>query len=137
MQKTAKILYGLNSITTIFIGALHTIAHYQDLVTAKIQSLLEHNIIVTGQEASIWNLWQGMSLMMGLLLIIVGLLHLVILNDLDKESYPPVGGSLVMMLMLIFVFYAGLNFFSSWQVVGASVGLILQSICLVLTVRGK
>ena len=137
MQKTAKRLYGFNSITTIFIGALHTMAHYQDLSTAKIQTLLDHTIVVTGLEASIWNLWQGMSLMMGLLLIIVGLLHLVILNDLEKESYPPIGGSLVMILMLIFVFYAGLNFFSSWQVIGASIGLVLQSICLVLSIRGK
>jgi len=37
MKKLAKILYGLNSITCIFIGVLHTMAHYSDLVTDEIK----------------------------------------------------------------------------------------------------
>ena len=111
-------------------------AHYTDLITDKVQSLLSHDIWVMGSEASAWKLWQGMSLMMGVLLIIVGLSHLQILARLDKQSYPPIGASLIIMLMLTIVIYAGVHFFGGMQIYGGMAGLILQSICLLLTIRG-
>lgn len=135
MNKIAKILYALNSVTCIFIGAAHTFAHYTDLITLELKEMMNHSVTVTGLESNVWQLWQGMSLMMGLLLIIIGLSHLLILRGLKKEEFPPIGGSLILMLMLVFVIYAGLNFFSAGQVYGGSAGFILQSICLVLSIR--
>jgi len=137
MIKLAKILYGINSITCIFIGLLHTKAHFSDLVSDKIHKILDHNIVVTGIESNIWDLWQGMSLMMGFLLIIIGLLNLLIIFRLDKHTFPPIGASLIMILMLIGVIYSGLNFFGDWQVYGGIAGTVLQSICLFLSIAKK
>ncbi|MEM1121142.1 MAG: hypothetical protein AAGJ18_11890, partial [Bacteroidota bacterium] len=76
-------------------------------------------------------------LMMGILLIFVGLLHLSLLRQTAKNSYPLVGGSVLMIGMLVFVIYAGYHFFSAWQVYGGSFGLIIQTVCLILTVRNN
>lgn len=135
MQKLAKILYTINSTTCIFIGLLHTHAHYKELVTNELKNLMDHEIVVTGIATNVFQLWQGMSLMMGLLLIIIGLSHLLILKELTKEQYPPVGGSMIMILMLIFVMFAGYHYFGGWQVYGGGAGLVVQSICLILSIR--
>lgn len=137
MKRLAKILYTINSTTCIFIGLLHTYTHYADLVTVDLENLMNHQIMVTGMEANVFNLWQGMSLMMGLLLLIIGLSHLLLLNKLTAEEYPPIGGSMIMILMLICVMYTGYNFFGGWQVYGGAAGLILQLICLILSIRKK
>lgn len=137
MQRLAKTLYTINSITCIFIGLLHTSAHYNNLVTDELKTMMDHTVVVTGMEANVFNLWQGMSLMMGLLLIIVGLSHLLMLKQFEEKAFPPIGGSLILMLMLIFVMYTGYNFFGGWQVYGGGAGLILQTICLILSIRKK
>ena len=137
MKNLAKALYGINSITCIFIGVLHTIVHFQDLVTDEVRTTLDQSILVSGTESNIWNLWQGMSLMLGYLLIIIGLLHLFILFKTKKEAYPPIGGSLIMILMLSGVIYVGYYYFGSWQVEGGIGGIIVQSLCIILTLRNK
>jgi len=134
MKKIAKIAYCINGITCVFIGVLHTIAHYTDLKTESVKKLLNHEIIVSGTNSNIWDLWQGMSLMMGFLLIIIGMLHLLILTSIKKNDYPPLGISLIMIFMLLGVIYTGYNFFGAWQVSGGIAGIILQSICLTLTI---
>lgn len=135
MKKTAIILYGLNSVTCIFIGILHTLAHYNDLITEEIHGLLNHEIMVSGMTSNIWGLWQGMSLMMGGLLIIIGLLNLLIIKRLGKNDYPPIESSLIMILMLLGVMYVGHYLFESWQVYGGAIGIAVQTVCLVLSLR--
>lgn len=137
MQRLAKVLYTINSITCIFIGLLHTHAHYTSLVSEELAEVMNHTVLVTGTDANVYNLWQGMSLMMGLLLIIVGLSHLLILKQLAKNDFPPIGGSLILILMLVFVIYAGYHFFGGWQVYGGGMGILLQGTCLILSIRGK
>jgi len=78
-----------------------------------------------------------MSLMMGYLLIIIGLLNLSIIARINKGDYPPISASVILILMLAGVIYAGVNYFSSWQVYGGTIGILLQSICLILSIRKK
>jgi len=137
MKKLAKILFGVNSLTTIFIGILHTIAHYSDLITEEIHNRLDFTAVVTGMESNIWELYQGMSLMMGYLMIIIGLLNFSIIFRLKKEEYPPISASLIFIVMLLGVIYVGANYFSSWQVYGGIGGILLQSIVLVLSMKGN
>lgn len=135
MKKLAKVLYGMNGVTCIFIGVLHTIAHYSELLTEDIKTRLDHKIVVTGLESNIWDLWQGMSLMMGYFIIVIGVLHLFIISQIQKNNYPPIGASIIMILMLLGVIYAGLNFFSIWQVYGGIMGIALQTTCLVISIK--
>jgi len=72
--KLSKGLFLFNGITTILIGLTHTYAHYAELVSDDIKRTLDKEIVVMGTESNIWDLWQGMSLMMGILLVIVGLI---------------------------------------------------------------
>ncbi|MEL6699882.1 MAG: hypothetical protein AAFV78_18355 [Bacteroidota bacterium] len=137
MKQLAKISYGINSITCVFIGILHTITHFRELKTEQIRRLLNHEIVVSGTEAHIWDLWQGMSLMMGYLLIIMGTTHLLILRRTSKSEYPPVSGSVLMILMLIGVIYTGYYYFGAWQVSGGTAGIMLQSVCLLVTLWDK
>ncbi len=137
MKTLAKLLYGANAVTCIFIGVMHTVAHYADLKTENIKTLLNHKIPVSGTEAYIWDLWQGMSLMMGFLLIVIGILHLSIIQRIKKAEYPPISGSLIMIFMLVGVIYAGVNFFDKWQVYGGIFGILVQSTCLVLTIAKR
>jgi len=68
---------------------------------------------------------------MGYLLIIIGLLNLSIIARINKGDYPPISASVILILMLAGVIYAGVNYFSSWQVYGGTIGILLQSICLI------
>ncbi len=137
MNKIAKILYGVNSVLFILIGILHTLAHYADLVTDEIRAMLDHTAIVSGIESSIWELWQGMSLLMGFLMIAFGLLNLSIIYRLPKGEFPPISSSVIMIAILLTVLVVGYNYFSFWQVYGSIFGITLQSICLILSLRGK
>lgn len=137
MKKLAKTLYVLNSVTFIFTGLLHTYAHYNELATDTIKNLLNHKIMVTGIEANIWQLWQGMSVMMGILLIFIGLLHLLIIRNTKKEDYPSIGGSIIMILILLSVMTIWYWHEGAWQVQGSAFGILLQSICLGLSIRNK
>jgi len=124
--KISKGLFLLNGITSVFIGLTHTYAHYAELISSEIQSLLDKDLVVMGTPSNIWNLWQGMSLMMGVLLIIVGLMSILIIVNLDKGLSPPINISIVIILMLVMVVYSGINFFGDAQIYGGAFGIFVQ-----------
>lgn len=131
--KLSKGLFLLNGITSILIGLAHTYAHYDELVTNQINQWLDKDIVVTGIQSNIWDLWQGMSLMMGILLIIVGLISVCVIWNLKKGEYPPMNISLVIILMLIAVVYSGVNYFGDAQLYGGIAGIIIQSTSIILS----
>lgn len=135
MKKLSKALYGMNAVTNIFIAVMHTMAHFKELVTDEIQNHLNHDIVVTGIESNVYDLWQGMSLMMGFNLFFIGVLHLYILLRTPKTAYPPIGGSIIMILMLMVVVVIGNAYFSQWQVYGGIIGIAVQSVCLFLSIK--
>jgi len=116
--KISKGLFVLNGITSIIIGLTHTYAHYNELITSEINGWLDKEIVVTGIKSNIWDLWQGMSLMMSILLIIIGLISVAIIWNLRKGEYPPVNISVIIILMLLAVVYSGVNYFGAAQVYG-------------------
>lgn len=135
--KISKGLFVLNGITSIFIGLAHTYAHYNELITSEINTWLDKDIVVMGTESNIWDLWQGMSLMMGVLLIIVGLISVLIIWNLKLGEFPPVNVSLVVILMLAIVIYSGINFFGEAQVYGGSMGIIVQGASILFSKLGR
>ncbi len=135
-KRIARILYSVNCTACIFIGSLHTLVHFQELRSDLIASKLGFEAPVQGLMANVFNLWQGMSLLMGIFIILLGLSHFVILSISGKNSFPPISSSLIFVLMQGFVIYAGLNFFTTWQVYGGSIGMLLQFIVITLCLKG-
>lgn len=131
--KLSKGLFVLNGITSIFIGLTHTYAHYSELVSNEINTLLDKEIVVMGTDSNIWLLWQGMSLMMGILLIIVGAISLAVIWNLKKGEFPPVNISIIIILMLIAVVYSGVNYFGEAQLYGGIAGIVIQSASIVFS----
>jgi len=125
--KISKGLFVLNGITSIIIGLTHTYAHYNELISSEINVLLDKEIVVMGIDSNIWNLWQGMSLMMGILLIIVGLMSVAIIWNLNKGEYPPINISVIIIFMLLAVLYCGVNYFGEPQIYGGIIGIIVQA----------
>ena len=101
MKRLAKILYSVNSITFMCIALLHTSVHYQELVTPEIQAMLNQSIPLQGAEESVWKLWQGFSFMMGAFMFFFGATHLFIASQVNKNSYPPILGSILVLITLI------------------------------------
>lgn len=135
--KLSKGLFLFNGITTILIGLTHTYAHYAELVSDDIKRTLDKEIVVMGTESNIWDLWQGMSLMMGILLVIVGLIMIMTILNLKKTEYPPINISLIFILMLITVVYSGINYFGAAQVYGGIFGIIVQSASILFSKLGR
>ncbi len=129
----SKGLFVLNGITSIIIGLTHTYAHYNELISSEINKLLDKDIVVMDTESNIWDLWQGMSLMMGILLIIVGAISVAVIWNLKKGEFPPVNISVIVILMLLAVVYSGIMFFGEAQLYGGIVGIIVQSLSILFS----
>lgn len=132
----ARLLQWVLAVACIAIGALHTDVHIRELSAepyalelGKIQGLQ-----LIGLEADVWKLWQGFSLMMGLLIAVIGLLNVSVLLGYKGQAVAP-GLQWVMMLMLVVVIFAGANYFSAFQLYGGMIGLLVQSVALFLTRR--
>jgi len=138
MSKTSRILYLIvGSVFPIFIGALHTFVHFQELVTPEVKEVLQHQISITGKIQPMWASWGIMSVMMGMSFIVIGLLNIHIFNKLSKDEYPPTMGILAMIVYLLSVIYVGHEFEAAEQFYGGLFGLTLITICAILKIRNK
>lgn len=136
MNKLARILFLLvGCIFPIFIGALHTITHFKDLVTPEIFEYLQKEILILGEAQTIWNAWGTVSFMMGVSFIVIGLINISILKVTSKAL--PVLPIVAMIVYLLCVIYVGYTFNGAFQLYGGIVGIILMFICLVLNFRIK
>lgn len=74
---------------------------------------------------------------MGVSFIIIGLLHLVIVEKQSREAYPFLLGWCAIILYLICVVYAARTFSALPQYYGGIIGLGLAILCLGLTLKGR
>jgi len=137
MKKVARGIYWYNGIAFLFVGALHTFTHYQQLLTPSLKTMMDHGLKVNGESSNVWELWQGMSLMMGLSFIIIGLFNLSTILNIARENYPPINTTLTMILMCLFVTYSGYHFFSPIILGGGVFGLLLQIVCLFILLKNR
>lgn len=99
MKKTANIIYLiLGTIMPILVGGLHTWAHYNDLITDHVKTLLSDTIIITGEPQVIYNAWGLMSFLMGYCFIIIGLLHFTLMRHRGWDRYPSMVGCVIILL---------------------------------------
>lgn len=135
ITRTIYLLLGV--VFPILVGALHTWTHFKDLTNANVEMKLTATIDIMGAEQSLWNTWGLMSFMMGVSFIIIGLLHLVIVQKQSREAHPSVLGWCAIILYLICVVYAAQRFSALPQYYGGIIGLGLALLCLALTLRGR
>jgi len=135
MNKIARILYLLvGCIFPIFIGGLHTMTHFSQLLTPDIKEYLQKEFVILGQAQSLWNTWGIVSFMMGASFIIIGLLNISIWRK--NASLPSLAIS-AMIIYQVCVTYVGFEFNQAFQFYGGIFGLLLLFICLILTLKNK
>ncbi|MGB0931365.1 MAG: LIC_13387 family protein [Chitinophagales bacterium] len=128
---TSIILYLIGSTLFIIIGILHTIVHFKELVSDEVQQKISSigRIKVAGANAEVWKLWQGMSLLFGVLLSVLGLNNIL---ALQTNTSPPLYITLVTMAVLLLVMYSGKKYFGNMQFYGGMFGFVLFGLSLYL-----
>lgn len=125
MNSLSRIIFFIFGIAMpILIGALHLLAHFNDLLTPEIKSILDRTIPMFNSPTSIWNTWGLMSFMMGASFVVIGILNLSSFRRLSKTEAPPTGLFVGMMVYLVSVIYAGHTFSAQPQFYGGIVGLL-------------
>ena len=136
-MKLSRTLFTIGNILFILIGVLHTVVHYRTLVASELEQAMSQipAIQLTTRTAEVWDLWEGQSLTMGILLIVIGLLNIFTLKSLGKTAFPPKVISLIMMILIGFIIYTGFAFFGTVQIYGGIVGLGLYGTALWLAMK--
>ncbi len=136
MKNTARIIYLIiGAVFPILIGALHTYVHFDELITAEVQTKLSDTIPIHGEPELLYNTWGLMSFMMGASFIIIGLLNIGTFSRMKKEDYPPFSALFAMVVYLLCVIYAANEFSATEQFYGSIFGLILTAIAIFLTIK--
>lgn len=138
INKTTNLLFlTVACIAPIFIGALHTMVHFSDLVRPEIKKFLQKEFVILGEAQSLWNTWGIVSFMMGASFIVIGLLNSSILSNKKATEPLPIFAILAMIVYQLCVTYVGYEFEQAFQFYGGMIGGILMVICFVLTLYLK
>ena len=124
-------------IFPIFIGSLHTVTHFNDLLSPDIQSYLQEEFIILGKNQSLWNTWGIVSFKMGISFITIGLINIFIVKKFPKSDITPLGPILAMLLFQISVINVGNEYKQDFQLYGGMTGALLLTICVFLVLRIK
>jgi len=127
MEKLARRTYRIGSFGFIGIGALHTYAHVTELAGEELKGRFDEmgTILVQGTDAASWDLFQGVSLLMGFFSIVLGFANLAAERAAGR---PPAGVSLVNIAMLVSVMIVGVLYLGALQVYGSMFGITMFAI---------
>lgn len=130
-MKLSRVIFIVFAIVMpILVGALHLLAHFNDLLTPEAESALGSSIPVFKTPTKMWNIWGLVSFMMGASFIVIGLLNLSSFRRLGKNEAPPIGLIVGMMVFLLSVIYAASTFSALPQLVGGIVGILAMVVAL-------
>lgn len=126
----ARKAFAVGSMGFIFIGGLHTVVHLMDLAGPDLQRRFTEfgAIEVSGQSTASWDLFQGISLLMGLFSVAVGLIDLSALRVTAENELPPVGVAVANMLMLTAIVLVGAAYLGPIQIYGGMFGITVFGI---------
>ncbi len=134
MIKLARILFIVTNVAGLFIGCLHMMAHYADLVTPVLASALDFDTPVSGNGANTYKLWQGFSFMMGVSFIVIGLLNLIT-SKTSPDGIPHPLYPALMMIFSLCVAYSGYAFFAAFQLYGGIALVLLNSFIMYVSLK--
>ncbi len=132
MTRLARIGFIAASVANVLIGIVHNTVQATTLSAPEILTHLDAYGVVPelGPSATLSNLFQGLSYLMGFFMIALGAVSLAALFDRPKTSNPPVSVAMINMVMLAIVSWSGFVYLSMFQAIGGIVGIM----CFGLTV---
>lgn len=129
--KLGRRTFVVGSVGFVLVGALHTAVHFGELAGEELEQRFNElgDIEVNGTIATSWNLFQGVSWLMGLFSIALGLASLSALRA--AQGRPPLGTCLTNMAMLGAVVVVGVAHLGPLQIYGGLFGMAMFAIAAV------
>lgn len=117
----------VGSVAFVVIGALHTFVHVSELSGAQLEARFELvGTVAVGQDrAEAWDLFQGISLLMGAFSMALGGTNLAALLAGPADALPPAGICASSVAMLACIGVVGFIYLGPLQAVGGPVGMLL------------
>lgn len=130
--RLARIGYITGSIVSILTGAVHTSVHYALMSGSEVQAHMDAfgPLTAMGPDIMLFNLWQGLSYLMGFFAAALGATNLAALYSLGKGAHPSKGVALVNMVMMVGVCWSGIMYLSEFQAIGGPAGIVLFGLTL-------
>lgn len=128
LSKLGNRTFHIGSIGFIAVGALHTVTHYLELSGTDLQRRFDElgDIAVSGTMATSWDLFQGVSWLMGLFSITLGAVNLSAIRAAGGR--PPLGACLASLAMLAMVVVVGVAHLGPLQVYGGIFGMTMFAV---------
>lgn len=137
MLKASRWIIGGCGLAFIGIGLMHPFVHINELSGPDLRTRFDSigPIALQGNQERAWDLFQGISLLMGVFSMTIGALLLVVLRATPKGQVPSAGVSLITIVTLFAVLWVGAVYLSALQVVGGGTGALLLLLPLVHSLR--
>jgi len=120
----------------VFIGSLHTYVHLKELAGDDLKARFDEfgTIAVSGTMTPAWDLFQALSLLMGVFALTLGLVNIAALMAAANRR-PPIGVCAINIAMLIFVIAMGVLYLGPTQIYGGIGGIIAFGVPIVSQLR--
>ncbi len=134
LRRLGRQTFMFGSVAHVVVGLLHTYVQLTDMAAPTIRGELEAIGGVANVDASAWELWQGLGLLMGFFMIALGLSNLAGMKG-RIDDYPAAGVCAVNIVMFIAIFTIGLVYLGPMQLLGGPLGITMFGIPLVASLR--
>lgn len=123
--KLGRRAYLVGSVGFVVVGLLHTVTHLLELTGPELEQRFNElgDIEVSGTIATSWDLFQGVSSLMGLFSIALGLVSLNAINA--SGGRPPIGVCLANITMLAAIAAVGVAHLGPLQLYGGIFGITM------------
>lgn len=138
LARAGRTTFTIGSITFIAIGALHTLTQLTTLSDPIVQTAYRAGgpIDVNGQTVDGWELFAGVSVLMGLYAMTIGATDLIGLRSTGRaDRLPPPALSVINVVTLAVIAVVGATLLGPLQLVGGLVGIALFGLPAIAALR--
>ncbi|MEL6983865.1 MAG: hypothetical protein AAFO29_15675 [Actinomycetota bacterium] len=140
LARIGRTTFLIGCITFIVIGLLHTVTQFTTLSKPEVQTAYRAGgpIDVNGSRVDGWDLFAGISVLMGLYSIAIGAFGLVALATTNRaDRLPAPGHSAINVVTLGGITAVGATLLGPLQLIGGAVGMVLFGIPLAAARRRR
>ena len=137
MVQLGRITFLIGAIAFIFIGAMHSFVHLTELAGPELQARFDAMgpVLLQGNDERAWDLFQGLSLLMGFFSMAFGVALIGALMQTPKTMMPHPLICLSALALLVGIASIGALYLSNFQVFGGLAGIVCFAIPLVARIR--